>query len=92
MDKINGYFNYPLINGYGCGFNSIYTRGYPYPLLNQVNYINNLNTFPLPKQKSSVGSVIRYYMTIQICALHGYYVLLKRKENVCDELLFLIFR
>jgi len=40
-----------LINGYGCGFNGIHIRGYPYQLLNRVNYINNLSTFQLPKQK-----------------------------------------
>jgi len=51
MDKINEYFNYPLIHGYGCGFNGICTRGYPYPLLNRVNYIDN---FQLPKQKPSI--------------------------------------
>ena len=54
MDKINGYFNYMLINGYKCKFNGIRTRGYPYLLLNRVNYINNFNTFHLPKQKTSV--------------------------------------
>jgi len=49
MDKINEYFNYPLIHGYRCGFNDIRTRGYPYPLLNPVNYIDNFNNFQLPK-------------------------------------------
>jgi len=34
MDKINEYFNDPLINGHRCKFNGIRTRGYPYPLLN----------------------------------------------------------
>jgi len=51
MDKINRFFNCPLINGYGCGFNGIHTRGYPYPLLSRVNYINDLNTIQLPKKK-----------------------------------------
>jgi len=54
MDKINGYFYYPLINGYGCGFNGICTCGYPYPLLNRVNYIDNFNNFQLSKQKPSI--------------------------------------
>jgi hypothetical protein len=54
MDKINGFFNYPLINGYRYGFNGICTCGYPYPLLNQVYYINNLNTIQLLKKKPSM--------------------------------------
>jgi len=54
MDKINEYFNYLLISGYRCGFNGICISGYPYPLLNRVNYTNNLNTFKLTKQKISV--------------------------------------
>jgi len=58
MDKINRYFKYALINGYECRFNGICTRRYPRPLLNWVNYINNFNTFQLPKQKASVMWVL----------------------------------
>jgi len=65
MDKINGYFNYLLFNGCGCGFNGIRTHGYPYPLLNQVNYINNLITFNFLSKNPLIASVISYYAPLK---------------------------
>jgi len=38
-------------------FNGIHTRGYPYPLLNRVNYINNLNIIQLSEKVKVVEIV-----------------------------------